>query len=447
MGAEQSGVKSATIRRPWRRLTYLQEFTILTALVTFALVVAFSIFTSRVIETFVIRDDATLAAELALRAVADRLRPEDFRGSLPPARRALLDAVFRARGVSGKTLRVRLWAKDRLIYSNITETRLGSVRPCPGQPAARPRSGVSNQPAQPAGTECAVQIPVRLGNNGRELGTFEILYDLSVLNDRLARIRGLVWKAVPMGFLVLYMSIYVIVRRASRQLLRQQQALIDAHLGTFHALARAIDAKDAYTGDHSTRVADFASLLAKGVGLRGRVIEEIRRAARLHDIGKIAVPDAILRKTGPLNDKEDKIIRQHTEMGYAILRDAPLPERVKLAVLHSHERWDGTGYPHGLAGEAIPLPARILSIADSFEAMVNDRPYRPALSLEESLKRLKSGAGTQFDPRLIRIFSRLILNQARTDSLRIGLVNLRKRPSQTSSPTQKSRTRSAAHLR
>jgi len=238
---------------------------------------------------------------------------------------------------------------------------------------------------------------------------------------------------VPLGLFILYGSVFVLVRRASRQLLKQQNELIAAHLGTYQALAGAIDAKDSYTGDHSTSVATLAEEVGRVLGLRADLVEDAKIAARLHDVGKIGVPDAILMKPGPLTPEEWTVMRKHAEAGFEILRHAPLSDGVKQAVLHSHERWDGNGYPDGLAAEAIPLLARIVMVVDAFEAMTGDRPYRKGMPREEALERLRTNAGTQFDPSVVRAFVKALERRHReeVDGSRAPRVDTSARPTRT----------------
>jgi diguanylate cyclase (GGDEF)-like protein/putative nucleotidyltransferase with HDIG domain len=169
-------------------------------------------------------------------------------------------------------------------------------------------------------------------------------------------------------------------------------------------LVVAVAAKDLYTKRHSEEVARFASFLADDLGLEDPPRETLRLAGLLHDVGKIGVPDRILRKPGPLSDEERGVMQQHTVIGDVITRSLPGMEVVALGVRHHHERWDGDGYPDRLAGSAIPLVARLVSVADAFSAMTTSRSYRKALSVDEALRRIAEGAGTQFDPTLAEAF-------------------------------------------
>lgn len=163
-------------------------------------------------------------------------------------------------------------------------------------------------------------------------------------------------------------------------------------------------AHDPYTAGHSARVTAFALALARAGGLPAAELETLRRAGMLHDIGKVGVPDAILRKAGPLTGDERAAIEAHPMIGYRLLESVPFLAEALPAVRHHHERWDGRGYPDALAGTAIPPHARLMAVADTYDAMTSSRPYRGQLSREEAVRRLRAESGTQFDPAAIELF-------------------------------------------
>jgi two-component system cell cycle response regulator len=171
-----------------------------------------------------------------------------------------------------------------------------------------------------------------------------------------------------------------------------------------HALLRVLAERHPDVGDHSQGVADMAEAVARRLGADDEQARDVRVGAELHDIGKAAIPDAILSKPGPLNDDEWAFMRRHTLVGERIVASAQALTGVAKLVRSSHERWDGGGYPDGLAGEAIPLGARIIFVCDAFDAMIADRPYSSSLGFEPALAELERCAGTQFDPRVIAAF-------------------------------------------
>ncbi|MDX6542118.1 MAG: hypothetical protein QOI71_3728 [Gaiellales bacterium] len=175
----------------------------------------------------------------------------------------------------------------------------------------------------------------------------------------------------------------------------------DARAGAVDALARLVDERHSNSGVHASNVADLAGRLAVEMGCEPSQSSAIRVAARLHDIGKIAIPDAILMKPGALTDPEWAQMKKHPVVGSDVLSLIPALRSIATTVRAHHERWDGKGYPDGLTGEEIPLPARILCLADAFDAMVADRPYSEPMHEAAALREVKRCAGTQFDPRVV----------------------------------------------
>ena len=190
--------------------------------------------------------------------------------------------------------------------------------------------------------------------------------------------------------------------------LKSKRALAESCASTIYALTAAIDAKDHYTLSHSNHVAEYASVLAEALGLDDEHIEIVRQAGLLHDIGKIGTPEAILAKESRLTPEEYAIMKQHVEASIAMIRYLPSLNYVIPSVIGHHERWDGKGYPRGLAGSAIPIGARCLCLADSFDAMISKRSYKEAMSVEEALTEIRRNLGTQFDPSLGELFIRLV---------------------------------------
>ncbi len=186
--------------------------------------------------------------------------------------------------------------------------------------------------------------------------------------------------------------------------IRLYDNLRNAYLSTIRALAEAIDARDAYTKGHSDKVATLAVAIGEEMGLDEETLVDLRDAGYLHDVGKIGTPDSVLLKEGLLTPEEMDTMRRHPGTSHRILSEAQLTEGVKEMIRHHHERFDGKGYPDGLKGEEIPLGSRILAVADAYEAMTSDRPYRPRMSPEEAEAELAGNAGVQFDPRVVEAF-------------------------------------------
>ena len=210
------------------------------------------------------------------------------------------------------------------------------------------------------------------------------------------------------------------VADATRDLAAALGELKQTYQATLEALGSALATREVGTELHSRRVHAYSITLARAHGLQEREIDALGRGVLLHDIGKIGISDSILLKPGPLDPDEWKIMRSHPEFGRQILERIPFLRDAIPVVYHHHERWDGTGYPLGLAGEAIPLGARIFALADAFDAMTFDRPYSKAISMEVARERIREAAGTHFDPQVVATFIAMpleVFQQARARSL------------------------------
>ncbi len=230
---------------------------------------------------------------------------------------------------------------------------------------------------------------------------------LTGLDDREHRQRGLevgaddfLTKPFEQSLLRARIRSQLRVKRLTDQLERTEKVIF--------MLALAVEAKDAYTEGHLRRLSSYSEQLALVAGIPADQSYAIRFGGLLHDIGKISVDDAILRKRGPLTPEEYEQIKRHPDYGALIVRPMRFASEVGPIIRHHHERWDGSGYPSGLKGEAIPIGARIVAIVDAYDAMMTDRPYRQALGLEETLRRLRAGCGHEWDPALLKLFVNMV---------------------------------------
>jgi putative nucleotidyltransferase with HDIG domain len=176
---------------------------------------------------------------------------------------------------------------------------------------------------------------------------------------------------------------------------------------TLEALSAALDAREDQTGDHSRRVSRISILLAEALHIPPEECEHLERAALLHDIGKIGIPDQVLLKPGKLTEEEWALMRQHPEIGFRILRGIPFLQPAAEVVLAHHEQWNGSGYPRGLSGSEIPVGARLFTVADTFDAITSDRPYRKAASADRAFAEIVRCSGTQFDPWVVEAMQAL----------------------------------------
>ena len=194
-------------------------------------------------------------------------------------------------------------------------------------------------------------------------------------------------------------------RNANKNIVSTNRAHIyQEYESTIYALTAAIDAKDHYTFSHSTNVAYYATALATALGMNEDMVEIIRQAALLHDVGKIGIPEYVLNKADKLTDDEYETIKGHVEASIDIIRHLPSLDYVIPAVIGHHERYDGKGYPRRIAGEDIPLTARILCVADSFDAMTSKRCYKELMPVEKALRIIREEEGKQFDPDMAEVF-------------------------------------------
>lgn len=250
-------------------------------------------------------------------------------------------------------------------------------------------------------------LPVQLGGSAVRAGAYEVSYDFRPLERKVAVLQRGVWTGLPGGILALYGSLLLMVQQAPSPR-RRREDVHAASAGFFRTLARVVDARDVYTGNHSGRVAAYAAAIGRALGLPREALAQLNMAAGLHDIGKISVPDAVLKKPGPLTPDEWGLMRRHAVVGSRIIHAAPFSDRVKEGVRHVHEWWNGKGYPDRLKGEQIPLFGRILGVADAFEAMTSARPYREALTPVAALAELERMRGVQFDPAIVDVFTRWV---------------------------------------
>ena len=218
----------------------------------------------------------------------------------------------------------------------------------------------------------------------------------------------LLYMLIVLSLFIIWFTWLVVQRQ-----LYQQQLKLNMANETVMAIANAVDAKDVRTHQHSMRVAEYSEMIAREMNCfpwwqRGKMLSNLRKAAQLHDIGKIGIPDSVLNKVGRLTDDEYAKMKSHVIRGAEILKDFTLVENVEDGTRYHHERYDGKGYPEGLKGQEIPLFARIIGVADTFDAMTSNRVYRSSMDTDYVMNEMKRGRGTQFDPDALDAFLRLV---------------------------------------
>ena len=241
---------------------------------------------------------------------------------------------------------------------------------------------------------------------------------VTVEGEREARLQGIAvgaddYLSKPVDARELELRVSALLRNK-----RRQDGLEPAEAVIF-ALARTVEAKDAYTEGHLRRLERYAEAIGRQLRLGDEALIALRYGALLHDVGKVGVDEMIIRKGGPLTPAEYHLMQQHSLIGERIVQPLRLAAAVGPIVRHHHERWDGRGYPDGLAGDSIPLGARIVAVADAFDAMTTQRPYNRAMSFDEALDRLREGAGSYWDPRVVGVFLDWYV------ATRVGALNVR----------------------
>ncbi len=267
-----------------------------------------------------------------------------------------------------------------------------------------------------------VYAPIEDASGKAAIGAYEIYANPATLDHLIGSRRRMLWLAVAAVFGALWTALALLVRRASRTLRHQNEMLrartmrlaesnrllAQSAVEAVESLNATVDAKDPYTAGHSQRVQRIALALGEELGLSKERLETLRLAGLFHDIGKIGVPDAILMKPAKLTPEEYEVIKRHPEDGAAIVGRLQRLRPAVPAIRHHHERWDGRGYPDGLAGEAIPLEAAVVGLADAVDAMTTDRPYSPARPLHEAATEIVGNRGSQFAPDVVDAFFRVL---------------------------------------
>lgn len=326
---------------------------------------------------------------------------------------------------------VKVWSVDgTLAWTNLAPERIGKRFPLDGHLGDAVEKGVAEAELESLGDAedaaesrlgidkvIEVYAPI-FGDRGQPIGAYEIYAESERLESLVAERSRQLWLIVLIVFLLLYASLALLVRGASARMRRQTQTLkqrsnqlLDSYreleqssLEAIEALNATVEAKDPYTAGHSVRVQRIAVAIGLELNLDSARLTALGHAALFHDVGKLAVPDAILMKPAKLDPDEYAVIKLHSEKGAEIVGNlGRLRDAVPL-IRHHHERWDGRGYPDGLAGEAIPVEAAIVGLADAWDAMTTDRPYARALTVEEAHAEIRAGRSSQFSPTVVDAF-------------------------------------------
>jgi len=276
-----------------------------------------------------------------------------------------------------------------------------------------------------------VYAPIDAAGHNGAIGAYEIYAKPEGVESAISSRTHVIWLTVGGVFLALWVALALLVRGASRTLRRQtttlrqrSRELLDSYrrqeelsLEAIESLNATVEAKDPYTAGHSLRVQELSLALGKHLGLDRTQLDGLRYGALFHDIGKLAVPDAILTKPAQLTEDEYDVIKRHSEEGARIVGKFGRLRDTVPVIRHHHERWSGGGYPDGIAAETIPLEAAIVGLADAWDAMTTDRPYHRALTFEEAAEQLRQGRGTQFSPNVVDAFFAVMSRRRRATAL------------------------------
>jgi putative nucleotidyltransferase with HDIG domain len=335
---------------------------------------------------------------------------------------------------------IKVWRPDgTLAWTNVGRSRIGKRFPLDGElgeTIRENRAAGSIEPLKPLGEDAfesrlarergvgsvfEVYTPIVAGD-GRVIGAYALYADAESLEGFIASGKRVIWLTVALVFAALGFALALLVRTSSRTMRRQSitlrersKALFDSYrrleesaLQAIESLNATVEAKDPDTAGHSRRVQTIALRIGRELDLSRSQLDAIRFGALFHDIGKIAVPDAVLTKPGGLSHEEFADFQRHVVQGAHIVeRFGRLKDAVPV-ILHHHERWDGKGYPNGLAGETIPIEAAVVGVADAYDAMTTDRPYARALLEDEAVSEIRAGRGTQFSPVVVDAFFALM---------------------------------------
>jgi putative nucleotidyltransferase with HDIG domain len=333
---------------------------------------------------------------------------------------AMLDS-FNAQGQD--VVAVKVWEPDgRLAWTNKDRSRIGRRFPLEGPLETAVNDNVAS--ASFVSTSNAseeddfeanlgfpsllqVYAPIVGSRSGKVIGAYEIYANPASVDRLIGSRRRMIWFTVAAVFLALWAALALLVRSGSRRLVESNRLLEQSALDAVASLNETVDAKDPYTAGHSLRVQRIAVEIGREMGLGKERLETLHYAGLFHDIGKIGVPDAILTKPEGLTDEEFEIVKRHPEDGARIVGRLRSLQAIVPAILHHHERWDGTGYPRELRAEEIPVEAGIVGLADAFDAMTTDRPYSDARPLDAAVEEIIRNRGTQFAPAAVDAFLRL----------------------------------------
>ena len=402
------------------RNNVLLQYSVATFFVTLVVSLSLALLLAGNVTTFYLRSHVeTFPQIVALAFQEDATTAQWFEGRVPGEPPASLKVRLERLLHLGKIFRIKVWLDDGTILWSNEPTLVGQKLQsnemteslASGKPVYELGSAEASENVAEKGHGTVLQVYTPILQKEKAVGVIELYEDNQDLFQQITLNTRDVWGLVLAFGLILYAVLFLVFYRSYTNQRRAHLELEKTQEATVFALAYQSELRDHETGKHLERTAQYVDLLAGALGVAPEHRADLVRAAPLHDIGKVGIPDAILLKAGPLTPEERTVIETHCDLGDSVLAAAEgkLPFRSFLTtarevVMSHHEKWDGTGYPGGLAGEVIPLSGRIMAVADVYDALRSRRPYKEPRTHEDCLAVIESLGGSHFDPRIVAAF-------------------------------------------
>lgn len=408
------------------KLSLTKKFTVFLFSLIFSLGVLLNFGIAKIIESHTLKLIASVTGNYVHDILRSSISSDIFTRPLKPEDHRYLDQVLSRDAFVHSLISIEMWDKDgKLVYSHSkqgAENRFSNENGLKQAMQGKMFIEVTNSnDEEHKGNNSKplklinIYSPILGHNSDKVLGTYEIHWDFSDVTDSIRHAYKYIWLMLSLTFTLIYLSLYAAIKSTSKTLDNQFKAIktlsgrlkqtLEEKLST---LIAALDAKDNYTAGHSLRVADYSLKIGRAIGMQKDKLKLLEQAALLHDIGKIGVPEQVLNKPGFLTDEEFSIIKQHPSTGAYIVQQSTMLSSMGEIIRHHHERYDGQGYPDGLKGEEIPLESRIMAVADTFDAMTTDRPYRAGVPIDKALEIMNEVRGSQLDAKLVERFIEII---------------------------------------
>lgn len=373
-------------------------------------------------------DNITEITGLSLNAfLVGELKPIDFTKPFSKEKIRILDEKFKQIKNDIGIVSIKIWDRSgTILYSDKTDT-IGqhfsvsnalykALSNSSQLEIIKPDKVIDKDLSKQYNEVIVLYEPIKY--NGKVTGVYEVYIPYDEVKRHMNTLNKTIAFIMFIGLVILYLLLLKIIGNASRTLIQQNESLLkqkyeleesylrlnSSYQNTVMALSSAVDARDSYTSGHSERVTKLSMALGKRMYLSKNQLENLELAARFHDIGKLGIPDSILMKAGKLTCDEFEVIKSHPQIGVSILGNIEFLKDAIPIILHHHERFCGGGYPSGIQSYDIPLESRIIALADTYDAMTSDRPYRKGLSHEATLDEIRKNKGVQFDPEIVECF-------------------------------------------